>query len=157
MTGYGAGHRMSRSVMRGFDGDRLRALREKRGLSIAELGRAAGLGRGTVGKWERGAGAPQVDALASVASALGVRIDELVKVAVDDRTLVDWRILTGKTQMELAKELDVSTPALSAMERGEVRLTDARADALAAALGISIDEVQRAFERVRHRPMGTQP
>ncbi|MGJ5830009.1 helix-turn-helix domain-containing protein [Streptomyces ossamyceticus] len=56
----------------------VRALREQRGLSLAELARQAGLAKQTLSKLELGTGNPTVDTLFSIAGALGVPVTRLV-------------------------------------------------------------------------------
>ncbi len=157
MVRRGVDARMSRSVMRGFRPQKLQELRAGRGLSPAELGRVSGLGRGTVAQWEIGRTSPTVDALARVAAQLDVSIGELVSVPVEERTLVDWRILVGLTQPQLAQRMGISTAALSSVERGDVRLTPERALLLAEHLGISTIDVRKAYSRARSRPAGSPP
>jgi transcriptional regulator with XRE-family HTH domain len=59
-------------------GQRLRALREARGLSQRALCRAAGLGETTVCLWELEHCLPDANSLVALADALGVTTDELL-------------------------------------------------------------------------------
>src|SRR4051812_41709202 len=53
-------------------GQRLRRLREERGLSLSALARAAGLGKATLSGLEHGTRNPTLETLYAVAGALGV-------------------------------------------------------------------------------------
>ena len=55
----------------------IKALADKKGLSIAEIEKRAGLGNGTIGKWREAK--PLADSLAKVAKVLNVSINTLVK------------------------------------------------------------------------------
>ncbi|QNP75556.1 helix-turn-helix transcriptional regulator [Streptomyces roseirectus] len=56
----------------------IRLLRERRGLSLAELARQAGLAKQTLSRLEQGTGNPTVDTLFAIAAALGVPVTRLV-------------------------------------------------------------------------------
>jgi XRE family transcriptional regulator, regulator of sulfur utilization len=58
-------------------GERLRRLRQARGLSQSELAKAAGVPVGTLRGWEYGRRTPLLDAAARLADALGCTLDEL--------------------------------------------------------------------------------
>jgi transcriptional regulator with XRE-family HTH domain len=62
-------------------GDRLRALRAKKGLSQAELAELADLSDETVSRVERGAYDPSISSTVALARALGVSVDYLVGMA----------------------------------------------------------------------------
>lgn len=57
-------------------GEQIMVLRKQKGLTQAELGRLVGVSSQAVSKWESG-GAPDVEMLPSIATALGVTIDTL--------------------------------------------------------------------------------
>ena len=57
--------------------DNVKALADKKGISIKQLEQKAGVGNGIIGKWRESS--PQVDTLKLVADALGVKLSELVK------------------------------------------------------------------------------
>ena len=57
--------------------DRIKALCEKKGISICALEKAAGLGNGTIGGWK--ISSPTVDKLQAVASVLDVKVSELLE------------------------------------------------------------------------------
>lgn len=57
----------------------LRAIRERRGLTQAELSRLARIHRVTIAKYEAGKVAPTLGSAERLAEALGVTVDELLK------------------------------------------------------------------------------
>lgn len=72
---------VERVKVRARVGLRLRGLRERRGLTQAQLAARAELSHKFVGEIERGTANPTVDTLAGLAEALGVEIAELFEVA----------------------------------------------------------------------------
>lgn len=60
----------------------VKALADKKGLSIAELEKKAGLSNGTIGKWIESS--PKVNSLVKVANVLGVGINKLVNGPVNE-------------------------------------------------------------------------
>ena len=57
--------------------DKIKELCMRKGMSVRELERKAGLGTGAVSKWN--VSSPTVDRLKSVAEVLGVTINDLVE------------------------------------------------------------------------------
>lgn len=57
--------------------DNVKALCEKRGITVAELERKTGTGNGVIGRWDESS--PRVATLQKVAEYFGVTLDELVK------------------------------------------------------------------------------
>ena len=55
----------------------LRRLRAEAGLTVTELAKRGGLSRGTIKRWEAGAGLPVRAPLGDLATALGVTVEEL--------------------------------------------------------------------------------
>lgn len=64
------------TIGQGF-GSRLRAAREKRGMTIIMLAASTGISPKTLQRWEEGETTGKVDAAAIVADALGVSLDDL--------------------------------------------------------------------------------
>lgn len=58
-------------------GERLRSLRQDRGLSVQALADAAGLHRNTVDQYERGLREPTFKAVCALADALGASTEDL--------------------------------------------------------------------------------
>jgi DNA-binding XRE family transcriptional regulator len=74
----------NRRTVEGFDGDRLRALRQGGApgghwLTQLQLGQLAGRSRGEVGHLENGHRRPTIVTLNAIADALGVRPSELIR------------------------------------------------------------------------------
>ena len=63
-----------------FQRQRLRELREGRGMSQAELSEASGIHRVSIARYELGIIVPTVDSLARLADALDVPMSELIDV-----------------------------------------------------------------------------
>ena len=95
------------------------------------------------------------DVLVRAAKALNAPLDTFVKIPANQRYPGDLRVLRGLTQPQLANATGLSTTTIGSIERGEVTLSDANAQAIAAALKLSPQTYQQAFERVRTRPPGT--
>lgn len=56
--------------------ENIKKLAVEKGISITNLEKEAGLGNGTIGKWQ--ISIPKTDKLAAVAGILGVTVDELI-------------------------------------------------------------------------------
>lgn len=144
---------VARTVIRGFDGSRLRRARTALRLSIPEVAREGGISPSTLRRWESGASTPQVDTLAAVMAVLSTPIAEVVRVPPDERLISDWRTLAGLLQVDLARELEVKEHVVNDLERGLLRnLPDDLARSLGHVLGITHAEVMRAWRRGRERP-----
>lgn len=65
------------SAASGFDGKRLKAIRQAAGVSRDELAQATGLGHRTIGFYETGSRDPRAVGLFLIAQALGCRIDDM--------------------------------------------------------------------------------
>ena len=146
---------MSHRVVRGFEVARLRRLRLRAGLSMAEVGRLAEVAPATIAGWERNNGSPDITRLMKVARLFDVDIGYLVRVPVRRRMPSDWRVLTGMTQIELAKKVGLSTASVASFERAEQQWNTANAKKIARALGMPVDELHRAWNRARKRPPGS--
>jgi len=59
---------------------RLKALREERGMDQDALALASGVSKGAIARYEMGRNAPRVDAIVSLANALGCSCDVLIGV-----------------------------------------------------------------------------
>lgn len=67
-----------------INGDRLRRIREKRGLSQRELARLCHLGEMQIYRYENGKGEPSADFLARIARQLEVSTDYLLNLSSDE-------------------------------------------------------------------------
>lgn len=59
--------------------EKLKELREKKGLTQEKLAEQLGVGRTTVTLWERGDNKPRIDMLVSLANILGCKVDYLLR------------------------------------------------------------------------------
>lgn len=149
---------VTRRILRGFDPAALVRTRTIRKLTRSDLARIASVSLTALGNWESGRGTPQVDTLARVAAVLEVPLDTLIPIPEEDRTLADLRNIAGITQPQLGKATGISTTAIGALERAEVRLTaiePARIDALIKSLNTTSAGLERAYENAKNRPPGT--
>lgn len=66
---------------RTFSPDALRRIRHERGLSQKRLAASLGVHNTAISAYENGRRRPDVETLATIADALGVRMDEFVRAA----------------------------------------------------------------------------
>ena len=62
-----------------INGQKLKYLREERGISAAQLGNAVGVNQSMIANMEREFKKPSVELLARIAEYFGVTVDELIK------------------------------------------------------------------------------
>ena len=148
---------MGQSVRRGFQLRRLAAAIEQCGMSRPDLARLAEISPVSIGGWLEGARAPDIERLARVAAVLKVPVSEFVQVPVDERMPSDLRFMAGMTQVVLARRAGLSTNALCRFERAEAQWNRKRAELIATALGVGLEELEAAWWRARRRPAGTPP
>ncbi|PZU02800.1 MAG: transcriptional regulator [Gordonia sp. (in: high G+C Gram-positive bacteria)] len=146
---------MSRRVLRGFDPDQLVELRKRKGWTVTDAARVADVTARTLRNWEAGEVSPQIDLLRRLVSELGGSVSDVVRIPEENRFPGDWRVLRALTQPELGRKAGVSTATIGAVERGEIRLSDAVAKAIAQALDVPVDEYRTSHDRARRRPPGT--
>ena len=98
--------------------DNLRSLREARGLSQQQIAEQAGLPRPTWSNLESGTGNPTLSVLTRVASALSLRVDELLAPPRSHARLYPAGTLPSRTRgkVQIRKLLPESMPGLD-MER----------------------------------------
>lgn len=79
--------------MSSLDPDRLREMREKRGLTQRELARLCSMGENQINKYENGGGEPSISNLKLIAQELGVTTDYLLGLSdsPNERTDVSLR------------------------------------------------------------------
>ncbi|MBC9714486.1 helix-turn-helix transcriptional regulator [Streptomyces sp. TRM66268-LWL] len=106
---------------------RLAALRERAGLSKAELARRIGVSTRMVFFYEEGRHTPTPQRLQKMATALHCDVEELTGVRRGEERLVDLRFAAGLTldravellrRTAIGRELGLSAPRLSALEQG---------------------------------------
>ena len=66
--------------------NRIREIRNAKGMTIRELSDATGLTEGTIGNAESGRNSPALDNARKIAEALGVTLDELLIETQDSKT-----------------------------------------------------------------------
>jgi transcriptional regulator with XRE-family HTH domain len=146
---------VTRRVTRGFRPDLLASARAKSGMAVVDLARLAQVPAQTIRDWEAGRTTPQIDTLTKVAAVLKKPISSLVTVPRNRRKISDLRFLKGLTQPKLARTIGIPTSSYGEIERAMRPIPDPLAPPLAAALGVSPDELDAAWQRARDRPPGT--
>lgn len=132
-----------------IDGAALRGARVRAGLTQHQLAREVGVvGGERVSLWERGEARPRSPQLLhAVARALGVPVTALL-IAPEGSPSLRWlRFVAGVALDELAAAAHLSVASLKRWEaQGCRRLpSPATLRAVAAALGVAVDEVERAL------------
>lgn len=90
-------------IQKTFFGDRLKNLRLEKGLTQTELGKRVGLSRRMIVHYEKHATRPPADKVLSLANALGLPFNELVKV--NGRTAASAVDTKFARRLEKAKKL----------------------------------------------------
>lgn len=138
---------MSRTPVTCFSAQRFRSLRLDRGLSYAKLARATGLTPATFSHWEAGRYVPSQGALALALLALNAPIETVLDIPPGGFTLTDLRVRANMSPGDVAQTLNLSMSGYSALERGELPLTQSRIDTLSSLFDTSPEEVEHAWER----------
>lgn len=127
-------------------GARLAALRRAAGLVQSDLAVHLGTVDRRVGEWERGEQQPRPHYLVAIAAALDVDPLELLDVDPQDPPLLALRLAAGMTLRELAEASGIPFSSYRRFERGVGRAAPGGdvVDALASALGVTPQQVQRA-------------
>jgi transcriptional regulator with XRE-family HTH domain len=143
----------------GFDPRRLRAARERAGLTQSALAEAAQVQPTAIAQWETGRRVPQVDTVRALADALRLAPVDLLDVDPDhDPTLQQLRAGGGLSQAQAAAAAGLPRTTYSMIERGEnVTLSPADATAIAGALGVSEHAVKAGHARSRARYLQRRP
>ncbi|WP_405523570.1 helix-turn-helix domain-containing protein [Streptomyces canus] len=141
---------------RHFDRSRLRTVRRAAEIYQAAVGEALGVSDSAVASWESGAQTPDPEKLPALARALGRDVDDLFPRS-GPPDLTDLRCDAGYYQYETAALTGTrSAGPVAAAERGERRLKDKYVPALAAAYGVSEEELRRAEARSIAKAQGVQ-
>ncbi|MCX5555351.1 MULTISPECIES: helix-turn-helix transcriptional regulator [unclassified Streptomyces] len=132
---------------RHFDRGRVRAVRRAAEVAQADVATTVGVADSTVAGWETGLATPDPEKLPALAKALKRDLDDLFpRTGLPD--LTDLRCDAGYYQYETAKLIGTkSAGPVAGAERGERRLKDKYVPALAAAYGVSGEELRRAEDR----------
>lgn len=126
----------------GFDGARLRALRQAAKLSQRELGDRIGADSPVIANYENGRMAPRVDRLRQLADALGVTPADLLPGDDGVSSLERLRVRAGLLQADVADGAGMKRTKYAAIERGQTAtITAADARKLAAVLSVGVDTV----------------
>lgn len=138
---------------RGFDPGALRRIRQRCGLTQAELAEQMGVKRTYALTWERqgpdGTG-PSPPTLVRLAAVLDVEPHQLTTIAREEALLGDLRQWRGLSQEELAEQTGIASSTIAALELATRPLQDHQAEAIAEALDLSPAEVQAAYKRAAH-------
>jgi transcriptional regulator with XRE-family HTH domain len=129
-------------------------LREEQGLTGGQLARLSGTDRTAVSAYETGRIVPTADRLGALARALGVTPLDLVDTTQLGHGLRALRVAAGLTQADVVERLTrhpfgdaISLSRYRTLERGTARrLTNADAEALAAALNTTPDQIRAAIQ-----------
>lgn len=123
-------------------GDKLRALREKNGLSLKQFGEMTGLSFTYLSEVERGAVIPSVDTLRTLADVLEVPISVFIrnkrKDAVMSKKLQYIRKIKNISQKDLAIRAGISPGLVAQLELGQVNASLKTLEKLSNALGVSV-------------------
>ncbi|MEU4200820.1 helix-turn-helix transcriptional regulator [Streptomyces sp. NPDC026294] len=141
---------------RHFDRGRLRAVRRAAELSQRDVAAGVGVATSSVAGWEADTPtSPDPEKLPALARTLGRELDDLFpRTGLPD--LTDLRCDAGLYQIETSAILGTkSAGPVRGAERGERRLKDRYVAPLAAAYGVSEEELLRAQERSLARAQGT--
>ncbi|BCV23812.1 helix-turn-helix domain-containing protein [Gelria sp. Kuro-4] len=119
-------------------GERVRLLREEKGLTLSALAEKAGITTSYLSEIERGQAGPALTTLERLAQALGTTLAQLWgPLAGLGLRLRELREERGLSQAELAARAGVSPGLVGQVERGEVQPSLATLEGLAAGLGVS--------------------
>ncbi|MCC9707140.1 helix-turn-helix domain-containing protein [Streptomyces sp. MNU76] len=132
---------------RHFDRGRVRGVRRAAEISQAEVAAALGVADSTVAGWETGLAIPDAEKLPALARVLKRELDDLFpRTGLPD--LTDLRCDAGYYQYETAALIGTkSAGPVAGAERGERRLKDRYVPDLAAAYGVTEEELRRAEDR----------
>ncbi len=122
-------------------GDKLRALREDRNLTLKEMGELTGLSFTYLSEIERGTVCPSVETIRSLAQFFDIPVSMLVnsqKTSSLPTKLQYIRKLKNLSQKELAQKAGVSPGLVAQLELGKVNASLKTVNKLAEALNVSV-------------------
>lgn len=141
-----------------FDRDRVRRVRRAAAAetSQSDVATAVGVADSTVAGWELGANAPDQEKLPALAEVLEKPLNELFpRKGLPD--LTDLRCDAGLYRYEMAAIIGTkSAGPVAGAENGVRRLKEKYLPDLAAAYGVTVDEVKRAQERSMAKARGEE-
>lgn len=121
-------------------GRRLRELRESKGLTLAELGKRAGVSLAHISEIERGRSSASLKTLEKLTSVLGVPVSQILRPSEGfslGEKIRRLRRNLGMSQKELAKRIGLSHSMIGQIETGKVQPAVATLTRIAEALGVS--------------------
>lgn len=132
---------------RRFDRERVRAVRRAADVSQADVASALGSADSTVAGWESGATTPDQEKLPALAEVLNRPLDDLFpRDGLPD--LTDLRCDAGLYRYETRAVIGTKSDGpVAGAEQGVRRLKDRYVPLLAAAYGVTEDELRRAQDR----------
>jgi transcriptional regulator with XRE-family HTH domain len=142
-----AGRKRSGEIVRSFDPEALRRLREERGLSHDSLGAMVRVARPNLIGYEKGRERPGIEVLGDLARALGVDPLALTTATSATATLADLRARAGLSKSALAARVGLGRYMWDQIERGKRALQPDVAAKAAEALGVSARTVRAALKR----------
>lgn len=92
---------------------KIKELCEIKKMPISKLEKLAGLGNGTIGKWEKFDRKPKYESLKSIADALGVPISELIGAEQTEKLPATYGEQNAEVR-ELIRLFDLASPELRA-------------------------------------------
>lgn len=138
---------MARGRLRGFRPERLRAAREASGLTQELLAIHAGISRSSIGSWEAARAAPDPRSAVQVADTLGLQVQQLTDIAIEDAEPADFRIWKGLTRLMVEQACGVTEQSLGQVERFSSRPGPDTVQRLARLFGVERDVYVAAWER----------
>jgi transcriptional regulator with XRE-family HTH domain len=137
------------TLRRAFVSARMTALREERGLEVAQLARRMGRPSEAVRSWEGGSLSPAPRTIASIACALDVDPVALLDDPPEDATLEDLRVWAGFETHDMARRLGLGSSVYTELERAPTRPPSPELAArLATVLGVRVDIIYDAFKQL---------
>src|SRR3954451_1419580 len=130
----------------GWQGSRLRQVREERSMTRRQLAGRIGVAVDTVGSWERSASSPRVRHLLALAEQFSIDPTALAPLP-DTPTLRELRERVGLTQGALAARLGRNAGGVARVEHGDYWPRDS--GPWCEALGVDETELRRAWEASR--------
>ncbi|MDN5347204.1 MAG: hypothetical protein PWP65_768 [Clostridia bacterium] len=121
-------------------GERLRRLREQKGITLSELSRRSGVSLAHISEIERGRSTASLKTLDKLASVLGVTTSSLLRSVNEDplgSKLRRLREKIGLTQKELAEQVGISHSLIGQIETGRIQPSISTLSSIAEALGVS--------------------
>lgn len=134
-----------------MDAHAIRSAREAAQLSEEELAAACGVQVQTVRRWEADDSSPQPQQVPKLAEALGLSVEELIGVPLEQMSVLQARYRLGWTTQEAAAQAGVSVFTWNRIERGRGASLPARRDPqkvpalvrVAEVLGLPVDQIAR--------------